>query len=83
VGDETRRFASRPAGYFDGRGRNRFQGDPVNIKHLTPFVVTAVLAVTAMSACGSDDNTPATPGSGVVTTPTVGGADTTTPTATT
>ena len=54
---------------------------PVNIKHLTPFVVTAVLAVTAMSACGSDD-TP-TPGSGVVTTPTVGGADTTTPTAST
>ncbi|MFM2077670.1 MAG: hypothetical protein RJA49_1560 [Actinomycetota bacterium] len=55
----------------------------MNIKHLTPFVVTAVLAVTAMSACGSDDNTPATPGSGVVTTPTVGGADTTTPTAST
>jgi hypothetical protein len=56
----------------------------VNIKHLTPLVVTAVLAVTAMSACGSDDNTPATPGSGVVTTPTVGGGvETTVPTATT
>ncbi len=55
----------------------------MNIKHLTPFVVTAVLAVTAMSSCGSSDgnnNNPTTPGSGVVTVPATGDVATSTPT---